>query len=88
MFGKWIYDMLFKALEFVLTGVFGFAIYFIILKFLSLFWAILGLIWILWFFSPIIKPYLDCLREYLYKKILLFIQWLIGKIKRKDEKNT
>ena len=88
MFGKWIYDLLFKALEFVLTGFFGFGIYFILLKIFSLFWAVLGLIWILWFFSPMIKPYLDCLREYLYEKIICLIKWIIKKIKRKDEKNN
>lgn len=69
MFKKLIYDLLYKALEFVLVGFLGFWMFIFIEKTFATLWAIIGLSLIFYFFSPIIKPYIDEFRKWIYSKI-------------------
>lgn len=60
---------LFKALEIVFVALLGYLIYLLITAIFAHFWAICGLSVIFYFFSPIIKPYIDELRDWVFEKI-------------------
>jgi len=63
--GMW----LFKALEIVFVALLGYVIYLLITTIFAHFWTICGLSVIFYFFSPIIKPYIDELRDWVFEKI-------------------
>lgn len=69
MFKKLIYDLLYKALEIVFVAFLGYGVFVLIQQIFATLWAIIGLTLIFYFFSPIIKPYIDELRKWIYKKI-------------------
>ena len=70
MFQKMLYDWFFKGLEIVGAAFFGYWIYLILLGLTGAhFWAVTGLTLIFYFFSPIIKPYIDNFRNWIYKKV-------------------
>lgn len=64
-----IYDLLYKGLEFVLVAILGYWIFILIESTFATIWAIVGLSLIFYFFSPIIKPYIDEFRNWIYSKI-------------------
>lgn len=69
MFKKLIYDLLYKTLEIVFIAVLGYGIFILIEQTFATLWAILGVAIIFYFFSPIIKPYIDGFRNGIYRKI-------------------
>lgn len=70
MFQKLLYDWLFKAIEILLVIFLGYWI-FILLESITGYtvWAIIGLTIIMYFWGALIKPYIDSLRKWIYKKI-------------------
>lgn len=60
---------LFKALEIIFVALLGYLLYLLITVIFAHFWAIYGLSVIFYFFSPIIKPYIDELRDWVFEKI-------------------
>lgn len=69
MFKELLFDLLFKGLEYVLAGVLGYAILYVLVLFFNQFVAIFGLSLIFYFFGGEIRPYVDNLRKFLFKKI-------------------
>lgn len=67
---KLLFDWLFKLLEIVFAGILGIIVYLVIAMILAPIWAICGIAIVFYFFSPIIKPYIDSLRKWIYVKIL------------------
>lgn len=68
MFKELIYTWLFKGLEILLVMALGYGLFVLIQSTFATLWAILGISIIFWFFTPIIKPYLDAIRKWIYKK--------------------
>ena len=68
MFQKMLYDWFFKALEIVGVAFIGYGLFILIERTFATLWAIIGISIIFWFFTPIIKPYLDIVRKWIYKK--------------------
>lgn len=68
MFKELIYNLLWKGLEIVGALVIGYFLFIVIESTFATLWAILGITLIFYFFSPIIKPYIDCFRKWVYKK--------------------
>lgn len=68
MFKKLVYDWLWKALEIVFVVVLGYGIFVLIEQTFAALWAIIGITLIFYFFSPLIKPYIDALRKKVYVK--------------------
>ena len=69
MFKELIYNLLWKALEIVGASAIGFFLFILIERTFATFWAIIGITLIFYFFSPIIKPYIDSARKWIYAKI-------------------
>lgn len=68
MFKKLIYDWLWKLLEIVFVTALGYGIFILLESTFATLWAIIGISIIFWFFTPIIKPYLDAVRKWIYIK--------------------
>lgn len=68
MFKEFIYNFLWKALEIVLVAILGYGIFVLLESTFATLWAIIGISIIFWFFTPIIKPYLDAVRKWIYVK--------------------
>lgn len=68
MFKEFIYNFLWKALEIVLVAILGYGIFVLLESTFATLWAIIGISIIFWFFTPIIKPYLDAVRKWIYIK--------------------
>lgn len=69
MFKKLIYDWLWKLLEIVFVTALGYGIFVLLESTFATLWALIGVTLIFYFFSPIIKPYIDTLRKKVYAKI-------------------
>lgn len=69
MFIELIYSLLWKALEIVFVVVLGFCIFVLLKPEIHEFWAIASIIVLFYFFTPKIKPYIDCARKFIYKSI-------------------
>lgn len=69
MFKELVYTWLFKGLEIVLVAVLGYWVFILLEGTFATFWAIAGLTIIFYFWSGLIKPYVDKARKWLYAKI-------------------
>ena len=69
MFKELVYNLLWKGLEIVGVCFLGYGMFVLLESTFATLWAILGISIIFWFFTPIIKPYLDAVRKWLYAKI-------------------
>lgn len=83
MFKELIYNLLWKGLEILGVCVIGYWLFILIESTFATLWAILAISIIFWFFTPIIKPYLDAIRKWLFVKIT----GIDKEEFKKDEKN-
>ena len=68
MFKEFIYNLVWKGLEIFLVVFLGYWIFILIEDIFATFWAIVSISIIFWFFTPVIKPYLDTVRKWIYVK--------------------
>ena len=68
MFKELIYTWLWKSLEIVGVAFIGYGLFILIESTFATLWAIIGISIIFWFFTPIIKPYLDSVRKWIFVK--------------------
>lgn len=68
MFKELIYNLIWKGLEIFLVVFLGYWIFILIEDMFATFWAIVSISIIFWFFTPVIKPYLDAVRKWIYVK--------------------
>lgn len=69
MFKELIYNLLWKGLEIAGAIIIGYFLFILLESTFATLWAIIGITLIFYFFSPIIKPYIDSARKWLYAKI-------------------
>ena len=68
MFKELIYNLLWKGLEILGASVIGYFLFILIEDTFATLWAIIGITLIFYFFSPIIKPYIDTVRKWIFVK--------------------
>lgn len=68
-FKEWVYNLLWKALEIVGAGALGYAIFVLTESTFNTLVAIISLALTYYFFSAMIKKYIDIARKIVYKKI-------------------
>lgn len=68
MFKELVYNLLWKGLEIAGATIIGYFLFILLESTFATLWAIIGITLIFYFFSPIIKPYIDSARKWIYKK--------------------
>ena len=69
MFKELVYNLLWKGLEIAGVIIIGYFLFILLESTFATLWAIIGITLTFYFFSPIIKPYIDSARKWLYAKI-------------------
>ena len=69
MFKEFVYNLLWKTLEIVLVAILGYWIFILLQSTFATFWAIVGVTIVFYFWSGLIKPYIDTFRKWIYAKI-------------------
>lgn len=69
MFKDLMYHLLWTVLEIIGASVVGYLVFILIENTFAKVWAVIGITLIFYFFSPIIKPYIDEFRRFIYSKI-------------------
>ena len=70
IFRDFFYSLLWKLLEVIGAVAVGVGIFLFALKLLDMVWAASILAIMFWFFVPIIKPYVDRFRKWIYTKLM------------------
>ena len=69
MFKDFMYHLLWTVLEIIGVSVVGCLVFIFIENVFAKVWAVIGIALIFYFFSPIIKPYIEEFRRFIYSKI-------------------
>ena len=69
MFKELVYNLLWKGLEIAGAIIIGYFLFILLESTFATLWAIIGITLIFYFFSPIIKPYIDGIRKWIYVKM-------------------